>query len=68
MPLDEAFYVKLTVTAHKGKKVVADVQMINADKQIMAAVTGAQVTASANLNDLFKRPLVSSVLQVEQHD
>nr|WP_245542702.1 type I polyketide synthase [Psychromonas ossibalaenae] len=68
VPLDEPFYVKLTVTAHKGKKVTADVQMINRDKQIMAAVTGAQVTASASLNDLFKRPALSSALQAEQHD
>ncbi|WP_245597656.1 type I polyketide synthase [Psychromonas aquimarina] len=68
VPVDQPFYVKLTVTAQKGKKVIADVQMINADKQIMAAVTGAQVTASANLNDLFKRPELSSALQADKHD
>ncbi|WP_232772497.1 type I polyketide synthase [Psychromonas sp. Urea-02u-13] len=54
VPVDQPFYVQLTLTTNKrNKKVIADVQMINQQKQILASVIGAQVTASESLNDLF---------------
>jgi polyketide-type polyunsaturated fatty acid synthase PfaA len=54
VPVDQPFYLQLSVTANKrNKKVIADVQFISADKQILATITGAQVTASESLNDLF---------------
>ncbi|MCP4322009.1 MAG: KR domain-containing protein, partial [Alteromonadales bacterium] len=54
VPVDQPFYLLLNLTANKrNKKVIADIQMINADKQILASVVGAQVTASESLNSLF---------------
>ena len=54
VPLDQPFYVKLDLTTNKrNKKVIADVELINQNKQILASVVGAQVTASESLNDLF---------------
>ena len=54
VPVDQPFYVQLTLTTNKrNKKVIADVQIINQQKQILASVIGAQVTASESLNDLF---------------
>ena len=54
VPLDQAFYLQLTVTTNKrNKKVIADVELINQQKQILASIVGVQVTASETLNDLF---------------
>ncbi|WP_238596812.1 type I polyketide synthase [Psychromonas sp. psych-6C06] len=54
VPVDQPFYLQLKVTANKrNKKVIADVSLIDAQKVILAKVTGAQVTASESLNDLF---------------
>jgi polyketide-type polyunsaturated fatty acid synthase PfaA len=54
VPVDLPFYLQLKVTANKrNKKIIADVLLINADKQILATITGAQVTASESLNNLF---------------
>jgi len=54
VPVDQPFYLKLELTANKrNKKVIADIQIINTDKQILASIVGAQVTASETLNDLF---------------
>ena len=54
IPVDQPFYLQLTVTANKrNKKVIADIEFINDNKQIFASILGAQVTASETLNDLF---------------
>jgi hypothetical protein len=54
VPVDQPFYLQLKLTANKrNKKVIADVELINEQKQILATVIGAQVTASESLNDLF---------------
>ena len=56
VPVDEPFYLQLKVTTNKrNKKVIADVQLINKDKKILADILGAQVTASESLNDLFMK-------------
>ncbi|WP_022941396.1 type I polyketide synthase [Psychromonas hadalis] len=56
VPVDQPFYLKLNVTANKrNKKIIADVELISADKQILASVVGVQVTASESLNDLFTK-------------
>jgi len=52
----QPFYLKLNVTENrKNKKISADVLFINSEKEILASAQGVQVTASASLNDLFKR-------------
>ena len=56
----EAFYLKLDVVQASGKgkkrgKLVADMQLIDADKQLVASIKSAKVTASESLNDLFKK-------------
>ncbi|GLS91007.1 hypothetical protein GCM10007916_20750 [Psychromonas marina] len=54
VPVDQPFYLQLKLTANKrNKKVIADVELINEQKQILATIIGAQVTASESLNDLF---------------
>jgi len=54
VPVGQPFYLALKLTTNKrNKKVLADVQLINQQKQILASVVGAQVTANESLNDLF---------------
>ena len=54
VPVDQPFYLQLKVTANKrNKKIIADVELINENKQTLASIIGAQVTASESLNDLF---------------
>nr|MBL0688497.1 SDR family NAD(P)-dependent oxidoreductase [Pseudoalteromonas sp.] len=56
--LNESFYVKLKVVKSSGKgkqrgSLVADIQLIAEDNQLLSELISAKVTASANLNDLF---------------
>jgi acyl transferase domain-containing protein len=54
VPVDQPFYLKLTVTEQKGTLLVADIALIDIDKQILANVVGAAVTCSGRLTELFK--------------
>lgn len=63
----ERFYLKLNVvkSAGKGKKrgsLVADIQIIAENKQLLSEIKSAKVTASANLNDLFLKKELPKVL------
>ncbi|MEI6895465.1 MAG: SDR family NAD(P)-dependent oxidoreductase [Colwellia sp.] len=54
----EHFYLQLSVVKSSGKgkqrgSLVADIQLIDENKQLLAELKSAKVTASANLNDLF---------------
>ena len=54
----ERFYLQLNVvkSSAKGKQrgsLVADIQMIAENMQLLSEIKSAKVTASANLNDLF---------------
>ena len=54
----ERFYLQLNVLKSSGKgkqrgSLVADIQMIAENKQLLSEIKSAKVTASANLNDLF---------------
>jgi len=54
----ERFYLQLNVVKSSGKgkqrgSLVADIQMISENKQLLSEIKSAKVTASANLNDLF---------------
>ncbi len=54
----ERFYLQLNVVKSSGKgkqrgSLVADIQMIAENKQLLSEIKSAKVTASANLNDLF---------------
>ena len=54
----ERFYLQLNVvkSSAKGKQrgsLVADIQMIDENMQLLSEIKSAKVTASANLNDLF---------------
>ncbi|WP_442855130.1 SDR family NAD(P)-dependent oxidoreductase [Colwellia sp. TT2012] len=56
--LGERFYLQLTVvkSSAKGKQrgsLVADIQFIAENKQVLSELKSAKVTASANLNELF---------------
>ncbi len=67
--VDQAFYLKLTVTEQKGSMVVADIELIDSDKQILAEIKGATVTSSASLNELFKpAKIVNSPEPINSHD
>ncbi|MCJ8295415.1 MAG: SDR family NAD(P)-dependent oxidoreductase, partial [Colwellia sp.] len=54
----ERFYLQLNVVKSSGKgkqrgSLVADIQMIDENMQLLSEIKSAKVTASANLNDLF---------------
>jgi len=56
--VNERFYLQLNVvkSAGKGKKrgsLIADIQMIDENNQLLSELKSAKVTASANLNNLF---------------
>jgi len=56
--LNERFFLKLNVvkSAGKGKKrgsLVADIQLISENSEVLSELKSAKVTASENLNDLF---------------
>jgi len=56
--IGERFYLQLNVvkSAGKGKQrgsLVADIQLISENNEILSELSAAKVTASANLNDLF---------------
>jgi polyketide-type polyunsaturated fatty acid synthase PfaA len=56
--LNERFFLKLNVvkSAGKGKKrgsLIADIQFISEENEILSELNSAKVTASENLNDLF---------------
>ncbi|HEY5714946.1 MAG TPA: SDR family NAD(P)-dependent oxidoreductase, partial [Psychromonas sp.] len=55
--VDQAFYLQLSIREQVANKVVADIQLIARDKQILAKITGAEVTTSASLNNLFQEHL-----------
>ncbi|HEY7865139.1 MAG TPA: peptide-binding protein, partial [Psychromonas sp.] len=52
---DQAFYLQLCVREQQANKVVADIKLIDRNKQILAEISGAEVTTSASLNNLFQR-------------
>jgi acyl transferase domain-containing protein len=52
--VDQAFYLQLSVREQLANKIVADILLIDRDKQILAEISGAEVTCSASLNTLFK--------------
>ncbi|WP_372882054.1 SDR family NAD(P)-dependent oxidoreductase [Psychromonas sp.] len=51
--LDRAFYLQLTISEQAANKVVADIKLIDRNKQIMAEISGVEVNTSASLNHLF---------------
>jgi hypothetical protein len=51
--VDELFYLQLNVVAKSASKFIADISLINADNKILAEIKSAEVTVSANLNNLF---------------
>ncbi|MFT5452813.1 MAG: hypothetical protein ACI9N9_002311 [Enterobacterales bacterium] len=51
--VDELFYLQLNVVAKSASKFIADISLINADNKILAEIKSAEVTLSANLNNLF---------------
>ncbi|MEH6451766.1 MAG: SDR family NAD(P)-dependent oxidoreductase [Psychromonas sp.] len=53
--VDQAFYLKLNVIEKIANKVIADIQLIDQNKQVMAEISAAEVTSSASLNDLFSK-------------
>jgi len=50
----ELFYLQLDVLVQQANRLVADIVLIDQDKQIVAEINSAEVTASESLNELFK--------------
>ena len=50
----EYFFIKLNITKQLGQSVFGDLLFIDQHKNIMSKVTGAEVTCSASLSQLFK--------------
>ena len=50
----EYFFIKLNITKHLGQSVFGDLLLIDQHNNIMSKITGAEVTCSANLSQLFK--------------
>lgn len=53
--VDEPFDLLLEVTEHSQSQCIAEVQLIDANGLVIADAKGVKVTASASLNDVFKR-------------
>jgi len=56
--IGERFYLQLNVVKSSGRgkqrgSLVADIQLISENNEVLSELTSAKVTASANLNDLF---------------
>ncbi|TEW53001.1 SDR family NAD(P)-dependent oxidoreductase [Psychromonas sp. RZ5] len=52
--INEVFFIKLTITETAGQRVVGDLLLVDSDNKIIAKVSGAEVTCSATLAELFK--------------
>ncbi|MGL1933320.1 MAG: SDR family NAD(P)-dependent oxidoreductase [Desulfotalea sp.] len=52
--VNEAFHLVLEVVEQSNSKIIADIKLVDAAKEVLAEVHGAEVTASASLNELFK--------------
>ncbi len=50
----ENFYLQLQVTHADKAKLVADIQLIDAEKRVIADIKSAEVTVSETLNNLFR--------------
>ncbi|MFT5163007.1 MAG: polyketide-type polyunsaturated fatty acid synthase PfaA, partial [Alteromonadaceae bacterium] len=55
--IGETFYLQLVVVKHTNNSLVADINLIGADKTLLAEIKSAEVTGSESLNDLFKSKL-----------
>jgi hypothetical protein len=51
----EKFSLNLDVKEASDSKLVADIQLIDANSKLLAEIESAEVTASESLNDLFKQ-------------
>lgn len=52
--VNELFYLQLHVVEKSASKLIADISLINDDNKILAEIKSAEVTVSANLNNVFK--------------
>jgi polyketide-type polyunsaturated fatty acid synthase PfaA len=52
--INEVFFIKLTIIETAGQRVVGDLLLIDSDNKIIAEVSGAEVTCSPTLAELFK--------------
>jgi len=52
--INEVFFIKLNITETAGQRVIGDLLLIDCDNKIISEVTGAEVTCSATLAELFK--------------
>ena len=50
---NEKFYLQLQVKHADKTKLVADIQLVDVNKHLIADVKSAEVTVSESLNDLF---------------
>ncbi|KGJ96020.1 SDR family NAD(P)-dependent oxidoreductase, partial [Colwellia psychrerythraea] len=69
----ERFYLQLNVVKSSGKgkqrgSLVADIQMIDENMQLLSEIKSAKVTASANLNDLFLPKVLPKVTSEKGND
>ena len=51
--IGESFYLSLAVVKETANTLIADIRLISADKQLLAEIKSAEVTASESLNSLF---------------
>jgi hypothetical protein len=52
--VNEAFYLVLEVVEQSSSKVLADIKLVDAEKEVLAEIHGAEVIVSPSLNELFK--------------
>ncbi len=61
--IGESFYLSLAVVKETANTLIADIRLISADKQLLAEIKSAEVTASESLNTTFLKGAVKAVVK-----